>query len=431
MRTVANSREGRPLSGPRLVTALVLGNALEFYDFSTYAFITVSIGRVFFPAGEPWTALLLATAVFGVGFLARPIGAIIIGFYADRRGRRPALTLTIGLMAVGLLILALTPGYASIGMAGPTLIVLARLIQGFALGGEVGASTALLLELAPAGRRSLYTAWQLASQGGATLAAGLLGLGLTLCLPQAAMEQWGWRLLLLPGLAILPAGLYLRRCLPADARPAAGTASLVRDLARQRRTLLVAVPVLLCGTVTTFTTNYMTTYALTILRMPPAASIAVTAMVGGCVLVFALAGGWLADRVGRRPVMLLPRLALALLAYPCFALMLERPGAAAMLAASGLLAALGAVSGAASLTAITELLPSPVRAGGLAMVYGLTISLFGGTTQFIITWLTQYTGDPISPAYYLIITSLIGLIAMVALPETRPEPSAAPCTVTL
>ncbi|TWB65962.1 putative MFS family arabinose efflux permease [Nitrospirillum amazonense] len=419
MQTAAKRHENLPPLRLKLVIGLVLGNALEFYDFTTYAFVAVSIGRAFFPADEAWAALLLSTAVFGVGFLARPIGGIIIGIYADSRGRGPALILTICLMAAGLLILGLTPGYDRIGMAGPVLIVLARLLQGFALGGEVGASTALLLELAPARRRGLYTAWQLASQGGATLVAGLLGLELILCLPPAAMDEWGWRLLLLPGLAILPAGLFLRRCLPMAAPEPASTIALARDLARHRHILLIAIPVLLCGTVTTFTSNYMTTYALTILGMPPAASIAVTAMVGGCVLVFALIGGWLADRMGRRPVMLLPRLALALLAYPCFALMVRQPGATTTLLASGLLAALGAISGAASLTAITELLPHRVRAGGLAMVYSLTISLFGGTTQFIITWLMQRTGDPLSPAYYLIITSLIGLIAMAALPETR------------
>ena len=198
----------------RGVAAAVIGNTLEFYDFTTYAFFAVTIGKTFFPTGDAWISLLASVAIFGVGFVTRPIGGVFIGAYADQAGRKPAMILTIALMAVGMLMLALTPGYDTIGVAAPILVVLGRLIQGFALGGEVGPSTAYLIESAPAGKRGFYASWQLASQGIAILAAGTIGLILSLILSSAQMQLWGWRIPFLLGLLIIPVGLYIRRAMP-------------------------------------------------------------------------------------------------------------------------------------------------------------------------------------------------------------------------
>src|SRR5690242_15819590 len=174
------------------VAATVLGNGLEFYDFTTYAFFAVTIGRVFFPARDPFISLLLSVAAFGVGFVSRPLGGIVIGAYADRAGRKPAMMLSIALMAAGMVLLAATPSYAVIGVAAPVVVVIARLVQGFALGGEVGPSTAYLLEAAPGGKRGRYAVWQIASQGAAMALAGIFGVMLSLTLDDSAIEAWGW-----------------------------------------------------------------------------------------------------------------------------------------------------------------------------------------------------------------------------------------------
>lgn len=196
------------------VAATVAGNALEFYDFLTYSTFAVYIGHAFFPVGSALASLLLTLATFGVGFLTRPLGGILIGAYADRAGRRPALMLTIALMTLGTLGLALTPSYARIGMLAPVILIVARLVQGLALGGEVGPSTAVLLECAPLGRRGLYVSWQNASQGLAICAAGIAGFVLSSALDKEQMAAWGWRVPFLLGLTIVPFGLYIRRRLP-------------------------------------------------------------------------------------------------------------------------------------------------------------------------------------------------------------------------
>lgn len=173
------------------IAAAVLGNALEFFDFTSYAFFAVMIGRAFFPTQSAFGSLLLSVATFGVGFVTRPLGAVVIGTYADRAGRKPAMLLTIALMAVGMVMLALTPPYAVIGFAAPVLVVLARLVQEFALGGEVGPTTSYLLEAAPPGQRGLYASWQLASQGLSTVVSGFLGVLLSQTLSPDDMQAWG------------------------------------------------------------------------------------------------------------------------------------------------------------------------------------------------------------------------------------------------
>ncbi|GJD53581.1 Glycine betaine/proline/ectoine/pipecolic acid transporter OusA [Methylobacterium crusticola] len=324
-----------------------------------------------------------------------------------------------------MLLVALTPGYEAIGVAAPVLIVLGRLVQGFALGGEVGPSTASLIESAPVGKRGLYASWQLASQGIAVLHAGSIGFVLSLALSAESMQAWGWRIPFLLGLVIIPVGFYIRRSMPETAGEGHGdaeatTGAVLSRLLRQHGSkLALMIPILLCGTVSTYVGNYMTIYAIATLKMPPSLSIAATAIVGVCLLVFSLLAGFLADRYGRRIVMIVPRVLLVIAAYPAFFLMTTQPGAASLLSMSALLAILGAMSGAASLVAIPELLPRSVRSAGLSIAYAFVVTVFGGTTQLVVTWLIGVTGDPIAPAYYVIATSLVGVLAMIATPETR------------
>lgn len=436
----ASASASRPALGRWAVAATVAGNALEFYDFLTYSFFAVYIGRAFFPASDPFANLLLSLATFGVGFLTRPLGGLLIGAYADRAGRRPALTLTIALMSVGTLGLVLTPSYAAIGAAAPVLLVLARLLQGLALGGEVGPSTAVLLECAPSGRGGRMTSWQPASQGLAILAAGLVGLVLARLLGPQQLADWGWRIAFALGLVIVPVGIVIRRRLPETLeRPGAGAAAdttadkradarargrsgaqVLRVLFTEHRTALgLAIVVIMALTISTYVTNFMTTYALTTLGMPASEAMWGTLANGAVMAGGALLGGVLSDRLGRRVVMIVPRALLMLMIYPSFVLLLELKTTAALVGVTALLTALSVLSAAAALTAITEIFPNAVRSSGLAVSYALAVSVFGGSTQFVVAWLTHATGNPMSPAFYVMLSSALSLWAMWRLPAAR------------
>ena len=409
-------------AGPskKVVAATVAGNALEFYDFVTYAFFATYIGRTFFPAANELTSLLLSVGVFGVGFVSRPLGGVLIGTYADRVGRRPAMLLTIGLITVGTLGLALTPSYAQIGLAAPIIVVVCRLIQGLALGGEVGPSSAFLIEAAPPGRRGLFGSWQLGSQGLATLVAGLLGMYLSASLSQEELMAWGWRLPFALGLLLIPLAVYLRRAMPETQQQHAEVSNAsLSDLLQHGRLILLAMLVVLGGTVATYVSNYMTTYAITTLHLPATTAMAATVMVGLMTFVFALLGGWLCDRWGRRALMIWPRVIASLAAYPAFLWMADRGDAVSLLTVTTLLAALGALSSAASLVAIPELLPGRIRALGMSVIYAVGVAIFGGSTQFVITWLIAASGNPAAPALYLCATGLLAALGMALMPEGR------------
>jgi MFS family permease len=412
----------RPVIGRWAVAATVAGNALEFYDFLAYSFFAVYIGRAFFPTGSEFVSLLLSLATFGVGFFTRPLGAVLIGAYADRVGRRPAMVLTIGLIAVGTFAIAVTPSYGTIGLAAPVILVVARLIQGLALGGEVGPSTAALLECAAPGRRGLYTSWQSASQGVAIFAAGVVGVTLANILSKEQLFDWGWRVPFALGLIIVPIGIVIRRRLPETLLAGSGhrtSADVLRVLwDRHLGSLTLAVLIIMCLTISTYVNNYMTTYALTTLGLP-ASKAMWAALVGGAAIAGgALWGGHLSDRFGRKPVMIVPRVALTLIVYPAFVYLVHEKSLWSLLAVSALLNLLTAVSAATALVAISETFPNRVRGSGMAISYAISVSVFGGTTQFVIAWLIGSTGDPLSPAYYVILTSLVSLWAMFRVPET-------------
>jgi MFS family permease len=310
-------------------------------------------------------------------------------------------------------------------MAAPLIIVGCRLVQGLALGGEVGPATAFLIEAAPQEQRALYASWQLASQGVATLVAGLFGVAIFATLPPDQVQAWGWRAPFVVGLLLLPVAIYLRRAMPETLHDSAGASAGpsadigLKALGRYKGLLTLAVLVVLGGTVSTYVGSYMTTYAITTLKFPPTIAMVATVTVGLATLVFSLVGGWLSDRYGRKPMMLWPRILTAVITVPLFLLLIGHPNVPLLLAVTALLAALTAISGGASIVAIPELLPRGIRATGLSIAYAIGVSLFGGSTQFIITWLIQATGNPAAPAWYVAGTSVITALAMMALPETR------------
>jgi MFS family permease len=413
--------EFRPLPDRWTIAATVTGNALEFYDFLIFSTFAVYISRAFFPANSAFASLLLTLATFGVGFLTRPLGGLVIGAYADRAGRRPALMLTISLMSVGTLALALTPSYASIGLLAPLILIAARLVQGLALGGEVGPATAILLECAPPGRRALFVSWQNASQGIAICVAGFVGLTLAVILDKGQLATWGWRVAFALGLIIVPVALFIRRRLPEtlQAPGSRGSKAVLGLLWRQhRRSLLLAILVIMCLTVTSYLTTYMTTYALTTLGMPASDAMFATIATGVLTAAGALWGGRLSDRFGSKRVMIVPRLVLMVAVYPAFLLLITYTTTGVLIFVTALVTSLGALSAAAATSALAAVFPNEVRSSGIAIAYAVSVSVFGGTTQFVVAWLIGATGDRLSPAYYLIATSAISLWAMFRLPET-------------
>ncbi|OAS25357.1 MFS transporter [Methylobacterium platani] len=415
-----------PTLDRKAVGAVVLGNALEFYDFTVYAFFAKAIGEAFFPASDASHSLLASLALFGVGYVMRPVGGALIGALADRAGRKPAMLVTIALMALGMLMLAACPGYAQIGGWAQVVVIAGRLIQGLALGGEVGPSTAYLLEAAPARHRGFVTSWQIASQGCAALFAGLLATALALAFGDAAMAGWGWRVMFLAGLAVVPVGLVIRSHLPetggvaADPDAASSTRAVLGRLLREHGRLLgLTFVVVAASTVSNAVGTNMPVYAGATLGLSETAATAVPIALGLASVAFPLLGGYLADRYGRRPVMIWPRVLILLLAVPAFAWLLRDPSALAVYAVTFLLSALSSINAAAVIVGIPESLPRAVRSSGLAVVYALAVSVFGGSTNYVINWLIAATGDRMAPAYYLAAFSLLGTAAAWLLPETR------------
>jgi MFS family permease len=418
-----------PARGPgyKAVAAVVLGNALEFYDFTIYAFFAVQIGKAFFPSQNPTDSLLASLALFGIGYVMRPLGGMVIGAYADRAGRKPAMLVTIALMAAGMLMLAAVPGYAVLGVWAQAIVIAGRLIQGFALGGEVGPSTAYLLEAAPPARRGLITSWQIASQGCAALFSGLLATALGFALGAQAMEEWGWRLMFLIGVAVVPVGLVIRNHLPEThelgeehvLHARSSRAALAHLLRAHGKMLALMFLVIAASTVSNSIGTNMPVYARATLGLAGAVSAAVPIALGLASVLFPLAGGWLADRFGRRPVLIWPRAAIMLLAIPAFYFLARHPTPAAVYGVTFLMSALSSVNAAAIIVGIPESLPAPVRSAGLAIVYALSVSIFGGSTNYIVNWLIAETGDRMMPAYYLAAFSVVGTIAACLIPETR------------
>ncbi len=409
----------------RQVLGVVVANGLEFYDFVTYAFFAPQIGRAFFPSDTPGTSLLASLATFGVGFLTRPLGALVIGRFGDRAGRKPAMLLSFVLIGVGVIGLPLIPSYASIGIWAPLLAIGFRLLQGFALGGEVGPSTAFLMEAAPPLRRGLYVSLQATSADVAVFVAGLVGLVLASVLDTAALDAWGWRVALLLGAAIVPLGFMLRRTLdetlPASASSGASS-RLLGNLSDVRYGRIVVLGLILLSTATTtnYLLEYMTTYAVVTLGMSAKTAFGATAVIGLSGVLCDSLGGWLSDRFGRKPVMILPWVVLAMAVFPAFILLDRLRTGTALYAVCAILGCVSTLSSATVIVSITEALPARVRSGGIALIYALAISVFGGSAQFSVAWLIRATGNPLAPAWYMFCGVIIGLIALLILPETAP-----------
>jgi MFS transporter, MHS family, citrate/tricarballylate:H+ symporter len=415
----------------RLVAAVVVGNALEFYDFLTYAFFAVYIGRAFFPSNVPTASLLASLGTFGVGFVTRPIGGLVIGRIGDRLGRKPAMILSFSLMGVAITGLALTPPHSMIGIAAPMLVIFFRMLQGFALGGEVGPTTAFLLEAAPLERRGFYTSFQSWSQHLSILISGLVGFGLANALSQQQLQDFGWRIAFLFGAAIVPFGLIVRRSLPETFHAPDGGKRERTSLRPHLSVAVLGVMLLASATIGTYITSYMTTYAIATLHMPVNVAFAATVVVGLCGVAFDLVSGALSDRIGRKPMMLVPGLLLLVSILPAFYVIAHYRTTATLLGATAVLSSLVALSACPIVTWLTESLPAAFRSSGVAIVYAVSIAAFGGTTQFAVTWLIKVTGNALTPAWYWTAATIIGIAAMIATRESAPLKAAKPETLSI
>jgi MFS family permease len=403
----------------------VIGNALEWYDFTVFGFLTVVIAQLFFPAGNDYASLLLATATFGVAFVMRPIGGIVLGLYADRAGRKAALSLVIALMTLGILLLAIAPPYSAIGIGAPLMIVIGRSLQGFSAGGEFGSSTALLIEAAPFSKRGFYGSWQMASQAAALLLGALVGALITRGLSPEALKSWGWRVPFILGLIIGPIGFYIRRHLADSeafllAQKTARRATLGEVFRTHTRDVLCGLGSVIALTVTIYVLiSYLPTFAVNQLKLPYAQSF-YAVIVGNLLLTVLspLTGAW-SDRIGRKGLSLWSLVIALVIIYPLFAWLAAEPSVSKLILVQALLSiALSGYYGPFG-ALIAELFPANVRSTGLSLAYNIAVMVFGGFGPFVVTWLINTTGSPLAPIYYVMGGLALSIVAVACIPGKR------------
>ncbi|MDE2561665.1 MAG: MFS transporter [Sphingomonadales bacterium] len=401
----------------RAIVGATIGNAIEFYDFLVYSIFAIQIGRAFFPTGSAYLSLIASLATFGAGFVSRPLGALLIGSYADRHGRRPALLLTLGCMGVGIAGLALTPSYTAIGVAAPIIAVAARLLQGFALGGEVGPSTAFLIEAAAHSHRGLIGSIQRATQLAAGGFGALVGLLLSLILTHDQLAAYGWRIALGIGLIVIPYALVVRRTLPETHAYEERVRIAPHPTRREWRVMIAGFVLFSAGASTSYILNYLATFAQNSLHLPQAQALGgqlasyVTGVAAG------LWAGWMSDRVGRKPLVLASALVPLMGAWPLFAWLIGNPSATSFLVTCALFGVANGIS-SVFVVAVSESISKASRARNFALVYTLPITLFASTAQLAVTWLIHFTGTPMAIAWFLIALWIPGTLAALTMPET-------------
>ena len=410
----------------RAVTAAVIGNVLEWYDFAVYAYVAVYIARKFFPQGDEVTALLATFLAYGLGFVARPLGGIILGRVGDTHGRKTALLITIALMAVGTVLIGILPTYAAIGIAAPMLLVLARLMQGFSAGGEWGSSTAYIVEWAPQDQRGFYGSFQQTSVvAGLLLGSGIAALFTTI-LTSEQMDAWGWRIPFLLGGILGPVGLWMRRTI--DETPAYKKMTAAPVSAGEAHTN----PWLLAGRAFGFTIvwtvcfyvllNYMPTYTQKYLKISASAALWSNTIGLLALLIFIPILGKLSDRIGRKPLLLACCVAYIVLPYPIFSFLVSGASYTALIMVQILFAILIAMFSGPGPAAIAEIFPTRTRSTWMTSGYALSVAIFGGFAPFISVYLIDKFNSPLAHTFYLIAAAVVSTIVIATLRETAHEP---------
>lgn len=406
------------------------GNFLEMYDFMVFGYYAAAIGRAFFPSGNAYTSLMLSLMTFGAGFLMRPLGALVLGAYTDKHGRRAGLMLTLTLMSFGIVTIACTPAYATIGLIAPLLVLAGRLLQGFSAGMELGGVSVYLSEIATPGNKGFYVSWQSASQQAAVMFAALVGVTLTSTLAPEAMASWGWRVPLLIGCAIIPLLVRLRRSLEETgeflARPRRPPASeVLRSLVANWPLVLIGTLMVTMTTVSFYMiTAYTPTFGSAVLHLTSGDSLIVTLCVGASNLMWLPVMGACSDRIGRRPLLVGCTLLMIATAYPAMLWLVDSPTFWKLLAVELWFSFLYGSYNGAMVVFLTEIMPVDVRTTGFSFAYSLAAALFGGFTPAISTYLIQTTGNRAVPGLWLSFAAACGLLAaLFARAQTEPAES--------
>jgi MFS family permease len=409
-----------PSAAGRVVRVSV-GNFLEMYDFMVFGYYAAAIGRAFFPNRSDYASLMLSFMTFGTGYLMRPLGAMVLGAYIDRQGRRKGLLLTLGLMAVGTISIGCMPGYATLGLVAPLLVVAGRLVQGLSAGVEIGGVSVYLAEIAPPGRKGFYVSWQSGSQQVAVMFAAVLGIVLASTLAPAEMREWGWRIPLLIGCVLLPFLFLLRRSLSETGeflarrrRPSAP--EVWRTVARNWRLIVLGMMLTTTTTVTFYLiTAYMPTYGSSVLHLSTRQSMLVTLCAGVSNFFWLPVMGTLSDRIGRRPLLAVFSLLALTTAYPALAWLVGQPSFPRLLAVALWFSTIFGSYNGAMVVFLTEIMPAEVRASAFSLAYSLAAGIFGGFTPAVSTFLIHRTGNPAMPGAWLALAGAMGLTATVLL----------------
>ena len=421
----------------RDVVRVVSGNFLEMYDFMVYGFYAEAVGRAIFPNENQFISLMLSLMGFGVGFLTRPLGALVLGAYSDRHGRRAGLIVSLAVMSAGVALIAFTPTYASIGIAAPVLVLSGRLLQGFSAGAESGGVSVYLSEIATPGHRGFYVSWQSASQQVAVVFAAVIGVTLRARLTEAQMMAWGWRIPFLIGCLIVPVLFWIRRSMPeSDAfaervrRRRATRAEIYRSLVQHWALVLKAILLVTLTSVFFYLiTAYTPTYARQVLGLSDRDSFLVTVWVGVANFIWVPIMGAVSDRAGRLPVLLIFSFLVGITAYPAMAWLVSDPSFGRLLAVLMWLSFLyGGYQGVMVVT-LTEIMPVDVRASGFSLAYSLAQAIFGGFTPAICSYLIYVTGNRAMPGAWLAgaaVLSMVGALSLFRNADMARRPASAP-----
>jgi len=393
------------------------GNFLEMYDFMVFGYYAAAIGKAFFPSGSAFVSLMLSLMTFGAGFLMRPLGALVLGAYTDRHGRRAGLLVTLSMMSIGIFSIACMPGYATIGLLAPLLVVMGRLLQGFSAGMELGGVSVYLSEIATPGHKGFYVSWQSGSQQVAVMVAASVGVALNSVLPPEKMTQWGWRVPLLLGCIIIPFLFRLRKSLAETDeflarkhRPE--TSEIFRSLRNNWRIVLVGASMVTMTTVSFYMiTAYTPTFGSSVLHLASLDSLIVTLCVGASNLFWLPIMGALSDRIGRRPLLVACTLLMLITAYPSMLWLVREPSFARLLAVELWFSFIYASYNGAMVVFLAEIMPIEVRTTGFALAYSLATAIFGGFTPAISTYLIHISGNRAVPGLWLSFAAVCGLLA--------------------
>jgi MFS transporter, MHS family, proline/betaine transporter len=404
----------------RLIVATSVGNALEWYDITVYGYFAAYLSKAFFPNSDPTISILLTFGTFGLSYLIRPIGGVVLGAYADRHGRKASLMISIVMMTLGTLVIAFMPTYETIGMLAPIAVLAARLVQGFSAGGEFGSSTAFLVEHAPE-RRGFIASWQFASQGLSTLLASAFGVGLTFWMTPSDMQSWGWRIPFWFGILVGPVGIYIRNHLEdATTPPAQKLGSPVRDVfLRQKFAVALSIGALAISTAVNYLIIYMPTYAVKTLNLSPTVGFLATFTAGMVLTFLTPIAGIVSDRVGRTNHMIAVTLLLLVSIYPAFVFLTRYPTPVVIVVAVLWLAILKSLYYGPLAALMSELFPAATRATGLGLGYNIGVTLFGGMGPVIMAWLGGFAliGD-LAPGYYLTMVCIVSLMTLITIRRT-------------